>query len=306
MNDLFLHRDDHEIGFREAAIWSSVWIAVGLGFGVLLWAWQGSEVAATYYAGYLRRFPGWDWLDRPMDTPRPPVERRHPPDALLRAVNPLIRWLLDRGRLGNQLLVLHYTGRRTGRRFDVPAGYHVIDGVVSVLTNSSWRHNFTGGKEIDVTLRGRRQGARAVLVDDPTPSPPSMNGSSANSDRAGQRGASVSASTWTAHRLMASCVTRSSDQAFQSSRFATEQRTTSQAAGDQRASHDSDRADERRGPTSAFPTASWPTPKQRSQARQPTKRPVTSGGGPPRPRSPRAAGPRRTRRPCRPPRTSAR
>jgi hypothetical protein len=102
-----------------------------------------------------------------MDTSRPPVERRHPPDALMRAVNPLVRWLLDRGRLGNQLLVLHYTGRRTGRSFDVPAGYHVIDGVVSVLTNSGWRYNFSGGKDIDVTLRGQRQGERAVLIDDP-------------------------------------------------------------------------------------------------------------------------------------------
>ena len=51
--DLFRHRDHHEIGFREAAIWSGVWIVVGLGFGVLLWIWQGGEVAGTYYAGYL-------------------------------------------------------------------------------------------------------------------------------------------------------------------------------------------------------------------------------------------------------------
>jgi tellurite resistance protein TerC len=51
--DLFLHRDDHDISFREAAIWSEVWIAIGLGFGIVLWAWQGAEVAGTYYAGYL-------------------------------------------------------------------------------------------------------------------------------------------------------------------------------------------------------------------------------------------------------------
>lgn len=51
--DLFLHRDDHEIGFREAATWSAVWIAVGLGFGVLLWSWQGGDVAGAYYSGYL-------------------------------------------------------------------------------------------------------------------------------------------------------------------------------------------------------------------------------------------------------------
>ncbi|WP_430791844.1 TerC family protein [Actinoplanes sp. G11-F43] len=51
--DLFLHRDNHVIGFREAAIWSGIWIAAGLLFGVVLWLWQGGEVAGTYYAGYL-------------------------------------------------------------------------------------------------------------------------------------------------------------------------------------------------------------------------------------------------------------
>ncbi|MEU9262265.1 TerC family protein [Streptomyces sp. NPDC052071] len=51
--DLIAHRDNHVIGFREAAIWSSIWIAVGLGFGLILLAWQGGEVSSTYYAGYL-------------------------------------------------------------------------------------------------------------------------------------------------------------------------------------------------------------------------------------------------------------
>ncbi|MFD6418872.1 TerC family protein [Streptomyces sp. NPDC060194] len=51
--DLVAHRDNHVIGFREAAVWSSVWIAIGLGFGLVLLAWQGGEVSSTYYAGYL-------------------------------------------------------------------------------------------------------------------------------------------------------------------------------------------------------------------------------------------------------------
>jgi tellurite resistance protein TerC len=51
--DLLAHRDNHVIGFREAALWSAAWIAAGLGFGVLLWWWQGGDVAGTYYAGYL-------------------------------------------------------------------------------------------------------------------------------------------------------------------------------------------------------------------------------------------------------------
>ncbi len=51
--DLAMHRDDHEISFREASAWSAVWIGAGLGFGLVLLAWQGGEVAATYYSAYL-------------------------------------------------------------------------------------------------------------------------------------------------------------------------------------------------------------------------------------------------------------
>ncbi|MGW2635632.1 TerC family protein [Streptomyces sp. NPDC001348] len=51
--DLITHRDNHVIGFREAALWSGLWIAIGLGFGLILWAWQGGDASSTYYAGYL-------------------------------------------------------------------------------------------------------------------------------------------------------------------------------------------------------------------------------------------------------------
>lgn len=51
--DLFLHRDNHVIEFREAAVWSTIWIVAGLGFGLVLWWVYGGEVAGTYYAGYL-------------------------------------------------------------------------------------------------------------------------------------------------------------------------------------------------------------------------------------------------------------
>jgi hypothetical protein len=100
-------------------------------------------------------------------TTKPPVERVHPPDALMRLVNPLMRRLIARGRFGDQMLLLHYVGRRSGRQFDVPAGYHLIDGVISVFTNSCWRHNFAGGLDIEVTQHGQRRPARAVLAEDP-------------------------------------------------------------------------------------------------------------------------------------------
>jgi hypothetical protein len=97
---------------------------------------------------------------------RPPVERVHPPDALFHLINPLMRRLIASGRAKDQLLILHYVGRKTGRRFDVPAGCHIIDGVLSVLTSSAWRRNFAGGRDIEVTMRGERRAAYAVLIDD--------------------------------------------------------------------------------------------------------------------------------------------
>ncbi|HEX3957999.1 MAG TPA: TerC family protein [Trebonia sp.] len=52
--DVFvLHRRAHEVSLREAGIWSAVWIAIGLGFGGLLWAWAGGGTAQAYLAGYL-------------------------------------------------------------------------------------------------------------------------------------------------------------------------------------------------------------------------------------------------------------
>ena len=51
-----------------------------------------------------------------------------------------MRWLLAspaHATVSSQLLLLHFTGRRSGRRCTVAAGYHDLDGVPSVLTNSA-------------------------------------------------------------------------------------------------------------------------------------------------------------------------
>ena len=51
--DLFLHRSHHEIKFKEAAIWSSIWIACGLGVGGVIWSQYGSEYGLQYLSGYV-------------------------------------------------------------------------------------------------------------------------------------------------------------------------------------------------------------------------------------------------------------
>jgi tellurite resistance protein TerC len=51
--DLFAHRRAHVIGVREAAAWSAVWVACGVGFGILVWRVHGAELGQQYFAGYL-------------------------------------------------------------------------------------------------------------------------------------------------------------------------------------------------------------------------------------------------------------
>lgn len=51
--DLFLHRGHKEITFKEAALWSSIWVGCGLAVGGVIWFFSGGEYALEYYSGYL-------------------------------------------------------------------------------------------------------------------------------------------------------------------------------------------------------------------------------------------------------------
>jgi tellurite resistance protein TerC len=50
---LVVHRDAHAIGVREAAALTALWAGLAVGFGGVLWWWQGGEAAAQYLAGYV-------------------------------------------------------------------------------------------------------------------------------------------------------------------------------------------------------------------------------------------------------------
>jgi tellurite resistance protein TerC len=50
---LVLHRDAHEVSFKEATFTSMGWIGIGLAFGVGVWLFMGPTAGGEYFAGYL-------------------------------------------------------------------------------------------------------------------------------------------------------------------------------------------------------------------------------------------------------------
>lgn len=51
--DLLAHRKAHVVSVREAAVWSAVWVSLGLAFGGVIWWAYGAQAGGEYYAGYL-------------------------------------------------------------------------------------------------------------------------------------------------------------------------------------------------------------------------------------------------------------
>lgn len=47
------HRKAHEVGFREALVWSVVWVSLAAAFNVAVWMWFGPAKGLEFLTGYL-------------------------------------------------------------------------------------------------------------------------------------------------------------------------------------------------------------------------------------------------------------
>lgn len=88
-----------------------------------------------------------------------------------RVANPLLRFLLSsplHGPLSSKLLVLTYTGRRSGQRRSTPVQYaHFGDDLVLVSAHpstKSWWRNFREPTPATITLRGHRRQVVAEVL----------------------------------------------------------------------------------------------------------------------------------------------
>lgn len=94
----------------------------------------------------------------------------HPPDAVLRAVNPMLKLLLRTPLAGgarHQLMVVSFTGRKSGRQYSIPLSAHLLDDVLYALTAAPWKHNFRDGATAQVMHNGKTATMCGELIGDP-------------------------------------------------------------------------------------------------------------------------------------------
>jgi hypothetical protein len=99
------------------------------------------------------------------------VDVEHPPSALIRVVNPLLRILLRTplaGPAGKQFMVVSFTGRKTGRQYSIPVSAHLIDHHLYALTGAPWKQNFRDGAPAQVVYDGKTAAMRGELIRDRT------------------------------------------------------------------------------------------------------------------------------------------
>lgn len=99
----------------------------------------------------------------PAETPAPPSDR------VLKLANPFIRLLLRsplHGLLSDALLLLTYTGRKSGKRYTIPVGYSREGDVVTLFTYHVWWKNLRGGAPVQVEIQRVRHTGRAEAISD--------------------------------------------------------------------------------------------------------------------------------------------
>ncbi len=71
------------------------------------------------------------------------------------------------GMISKYLLLITFTGRKSGKTYTTPVSYSREDGQVTIFTHANWWKNLRGGAPISLRLRGREiQGVAEPIAED--------------------------------------------------------------------------------------------------------------------------------------------
>jgi hypothetical protein len=93
----------------------------------------------------------------------------HPSPAALKVINPVMKFLIGTplaGQLRQQLMVLEFTGRKSGKPYSALVSSHHIDGATYALTNAPWKANFIDGPTVQMVHNRRTTTMKSEYIRD--------------------------------------------------------------------------------------------------------------------------------------------
>jgi len=88
---------------------------------------------------------------------------------IIRKLNPLIAVILRsplHSMMSKTVLLITFTGRKSGKQYTTPVSYSQEGGTVYVFTNGDWWKNLQGGAQVSLWLRGQELNGFALAVSD--------------------------------------------------------------------------------------------------------------------------------------------
>jgi hypothetical protein len=102
--------------------------------------------------------------ERPQTQTTP--ERPKPPAWVNRLISGILRSPLH-GLLSKEMMLITFTGRKSGRRITTPVTMIRTGDGVKFFCASPWYKNLAGGAPVSVILARRERAGRATVVEDP-------------------------------------------------------------------------------------------------------------------------------------------
>jgi hypothetical protein len=85
--------------------------------------------------------------------------------------NPIMVWLIYspfHRMLSGMMMVLNYSGRKSGKAYRLPVGYKRVDGILLTISykHRTWWRNLRGGVPVIIRLQGKDLNGQAEVVED--------------------------------------------------------------------------------------------------------------------------------------------
>lgn len=86
---------------------------------------------------------------------------------IFRLLNPVMKSVLKsplHAMVSNQIMIISFTGRKTGQSYSNPVSYYQENETVVCFTHAGWWKNLVGGAEVSLLIRGQEHIGTAIPI----------------------------------------------------------------------------------------------------------------------------------------------